>query len=157
MWYEDLAKCDYLGEGLGKYLTAVGWLEKGKDFSTGSLPEKTYSKLLEFEKKYWMFFAHCGVHECDLCETKYKYGIELFRQSGSGEIFIPGNGKIYVYPKLLTHYINDHNYSPPKEFVKAVDSCPPMRSIRYFAKLIFYSGKIWVKTKIKGKTHPEGK
>jgi hypothetical protein len=64
-----------------------------------------------------------GYHECDLCLSERKGGIT--------NLFIPGDGFLYVCPELILHYINDHQYSPPVEFCEAVLACAPMNSSDY--------------------------
>ena len=142
MWYEDLTECNYFGEEYKKILTAVGWLETEKTFSTGRVPENIYSKLCELGKNPWRFCAFCGFHQCDLCQFEGKSGI--------ANLFIPHKGKIYVCPELITHYINSHFYRPPEEFVEAAANCPPMRSMEYLKKIIENGGRDLVKT-AKGK------
>lgn len=137
MWYEDLAECDYFGEEYSKILTAVGWLENENPFSTGTVPKDVYSKLCEFSKKPWTFAVFMGPHECDLCQFGNEFGID--------NIFIPHNGKIYVCPALITHYINAHHYLPPNEFIEAVLACPPQGSMEYLKKILENGGRQLVK------------
>jgi hypothetical protein len=79
----------------------------------------------------------CGMHECDFCQ--FQGGV------GGNNIFIPHNGKIYVCPELITHYINAHQYLPPNEFIEAVSICPPMRSMDYLKKMLENGGRDLVK------------
>lgn len=137
MWYEDLAECDYFGEKYSKILTAVGWLEKGNEYSTGSIPRDVYFKLCELKKNPWRFAVFLGVHQCDLCQFQFENESNV----GTSNIFIPHNKKIYVCPELITHYINAHHYLPPREFVEAVFLCPPMRSMEYLKKIVENGGK----------------
>lgn len=137
MWYEDLIDCDYFGEEYAEILTAIGWLENGKTFSTGKVPQDVFFKLSEFKQTFWDFATFRGYHYCDLC----KYQFELEIKGGNSNIFIPHNGKIYVYPSLITHYINAHFYLSPREFVEAVYLCPPMRSMEYLKKIVENGGK----------------
>ncbi len=44
-WYADLTPCDYFGAQLQEVLLAVGWLERGHAFPTGSLPEPFFRPL----------------------------------------------------------------------------------------------------------------
>lgn len=52
-----------------------------------------------------------GEHECEICHN----------HTDRGEILIIDDDKMYVTPKMILHYINDHSYRPPKEFMDAVD------------------------------------
>jgi hypothetical protein len=40
--------------------------------------------------------------------------------------FVPGDGFLYVFPNLITHYMRVHAYAPPAEFCEAVLRCPPV-------------------------------
>ena len=141
MWYEDLSECDYFGEEYAGILTAIGWLQNGREFSTGTISNDAYFKLLEFKKKPWTFAMFCGFHQCDLCQ----FQDEKESPTGISNIFIPGNGKLYVCPELITHYINSHFYLPPKEFLEAVDLCPPQGSMEYLKKMLENGGRDLVK------------
>jgi hypothetical protein len=137
MWYEDLTKCDYFGEEYAKLLTAVGWLENGKPLSIGKAPQDFYEKLCEISKNPWAFSFFCGMHECNLCQFEGKFG--------GNNIFIPHDGKIYVCPELITHYINKHHYLPPDRFIEAVLACPTMRSMEYLKKMLENGGRDLIK------------
>jgi hypothetical protein len=138
MWFEDLTKCDYFGEEYAEILTAVGWLENEKPFATGKVPIDFFEKLSELQKNPWTFAFFCGFHECSICQFKGKSGIK--------NIFIPHNKKIYVCPELITHYINNHFYLPPDEFIEAVLNCPPQKSMEYLKKMLENGGRDLVKT-----------
>jgi hypothetical protein len=44
----------------------------------------------------------------------------MFR-SGNGEIHVRGpSGAVYCAPALILHYVAEHQYQPPQEFVAAV-------------------------------------
>ena len=138
MWYEDLTECDYFGKEIAENLTSVGWLEKGKDFRQGAVSKDCFSKLCEFQQNPWSLpMMFCGFHECDLCQFEGKTGIN--------NIFIPHNGKIYVCPELITHYINNHFYRPPGEFIEALLNCPPQKSMEYLKKMLDNGGRKLVK------------
>ena len=44
MYFEDLSECSYFWDNKG--LLSIGWLEKGKDYTQGRVPENLYEKLL---------------------------------------------------------------------------------------------------------------
>jgi hypothetical protein len=50
---------------------------------------------------------------------------------GQNNLFIPGDGLLYVAPSTIIHYIDSHDYLPPIEFIDAVLRCPRMRSMEY--------------------------
>jgi len=55
------------------------------------------------------------------------------RALGFSNVFVPGEGRLYVAPSLILHYIAEHGYAPPQEFQAAVLACPPMGSAEYLA------------------------
>jgi hypothetical protein len=93
------------------------------------LPEQAtsepYQQLALMLERPWQPGSFGGSHECDLCRFKSE-------SRGSANLFIPGNGVIYVCPELIVHYVNVHEYAPPDEFCLALDACPPIGSKEYF-------------------------
>jgi hypothetical protein len=55
-----------------------------------------------------------GHHSCPFCPACQPAAW------GSGEIRVPGNGKVYAAPVLVHHYVDAHGYRPPEEFIEAV-------------------------------------
>ena len=55
---------------------------------------------------------------------------------GAANLFIPGEGFIYVAPSMIAHYVAAHHYEPPVEFWDAVMNCPEMRSDAYMQALL---------------------
>ena len=145
MWYEDLAKFDLLGAKTARLLCgrnhaemtiAVGWLENGKLYTTGETPENFVDTLHEFIKTNELYFAFLGVHECDLCNVKLPPGhLNIINGFGSKTCYIAYKDKVYLFPDLIIHYIEDHAYLPPSEFVEAVLNCTPHETIEYFKEI----------------------
>ncbi|QDU30172.1 hypothetical protein ETAA8_52910 [Anatilimnocola aggregata] len=130
----DLTPCTYLPV-VADHILAVGWLEKAFEIPTGPTPQEVFAKLTEFARNPWQPFVSAGYHECGICQ----FGGE---KRGTANLFIPYEGKIYVCPELITHYINAHYYSPPVEFCEAVLACPPMQSMAYKRLLVACSGAV---------------
>jgi hypothetical protein len=128
-WYADLSPCGYFGEKCATFLRAVGWLERGQPFATGSVDPAVYARLLELLKDPWQPGLFMGFHRCDLCLYE---GID----SGKNNLFIPSDGVVFVCPELIAHYMNAHWYRAPDEFCRAVLACPPMRSMAYLKALL---------------------
>jgi hypothetical protein len=133
MYIPDLSPCDYFSLEHGGHLLAVGWLGRDGDYARGSVDRRFYEKLKLLLVDPFPTLQFCGLHECDICQ---------FNGALAGKnAFIPGNGRIYVCPELIIHYINCHNYLPPKEFIDAVLDCPEMRSVNYLKKLLANNGR----------------
>jgi len=139
-WFEDLSACDYFGDEFAQFLRAVGWLERGKPYSTDSCDERVFRKLSQLCKEPWGP-SFRGLHNCDLCQFE--------GDSGYRNLFVPGGEFIFVCPELIVHYINAHGYCPPTRFCDAVLSCPRMRSIEYHKALLASGGRPLVKSHTK--------
>ncbi len=130
-WYEDLATCgnspyenNYFSVWHPSLLRAVGWLEYGKPYSTGVIDVQVLNRLTELRVNAWEPVHFSGYHRCDLCSGEQG-------PVGINNLFIPGDGFLYVSPELIVHYITVHQYAPPAEFCATVLACPPMGSRAY--------------------------
>lgn len=123
MWFEDLSPCTYFGEAVGRWLRAVGWLQRGRDFSKGRIRTDVYEKLQFLLESPVGPVLFAGLHFCDLCDCR--------GPGGSANLWVPGNRILYVCPELILHYAHAHEYAPPKEFCDAVLGCPLIGSAEY--------------------------
>lgn len=58
-----------------------------------------------------------GFHLCTYCP-------EGNRESSSGDVILHfANGKTYMMPDMILHYVADHKYLPPAQFVDDVLYC----------------------------------
>ncbi|HMW01838.1 MAG TPA: hypothetical protein PLB18_01630 [Acidobacteriota bacterium] len=106
----------------------VGWLEKDSVFETGPVSQEFFTKLEALVVHPWQPFHRLGVHFCELCQ---------FDPPGfNAEVYIPFEGKLYMAPVGIKHYIAAHWYRPPQIFIEAVLACPPMRSMAYHKSLL---------------------
>ncbi|MEV0474052.1 hypothetical protein [Streptomyces prunicolor] len=128
--YKDLSPYDYsddvdeTGEGAdsGASLLNAGWLAEGHEFPRGDVPEGFVEALLELAKDTVNVYR--GMHFCDFCPSFQEARKNVtFRDVfiGSGEVHVRGGeGRVYAAPALVVHYVADHGYQPPQEFVDAV-------------------------------------
>ena len=123
MHYPDLAVCDYFGAG-GDRLLAVGWLEPGHQFESGEVPPELSHQLRRRLKNRWAPVVLAGGQCCGFCPEQTSFSV--------ANIFVPGDGVVYVCPEGILHYISVHQYRPPTEFMAAVESAPLPISIEYF-------------------------
>lgn len=98
-------------EGLEGAL-AVGWLE-GDDLSHNT--GKVSLEVIKLLKEYKVLNLRMGVHMCEYCSEDSKT-----IANGNGEIWVVKGNKTYIAPYLIIHYIEEHNYKPPEEFIDAV-------------------------------------
>jgi hypothetical protein len=138
-YYPDLGACDYFDWDTDGPLLAVGWLEFGRPVPTGQVSEQALARLRELLRDPWgpLFL---GPHTCDFCLRSYgPLQLGSFPHAprfnahalGSKNVFVPGDGKVYVAPELILHYVDEYGYAPPTEFEQAVLACPPMGSPEY--------------------------
>ena len=137
-WFQDLTRCSYFGEECGFSLRAVGWLERDKAFPIGLVNSPVYSRLCELPRNPWQPMVSMGSHVCSLCWYE--------GAAGSSNLFIPGNGIVFVCPELIVHYMDAHGYAPPQEFCQAVLACPPMHSMQYFKEILANGGRSLVRS-----------
>ena len=130
----DLAVCDHLPR-VADHILAVGWLGQGLPYSRGPTARDVFDRLLLFAAQPWQPCVSMGVHECELCQFAGE-------RVGSSNLYIPFDGKIYVAPELITHYINAHYYQPPRVFCEAVLACPAMDSMEYKQLLVKCRGQV---------------
>jgi len=109
MYYNDLSKYTY-GNRRTKYDNHVniGWLDDKNDYSTGIFPEKI--ELLKKLKTIRPSNGTKGSHTCQICGKRL----------GSSEYIIKGDNIYYHTPDSISHYIIEHDYKPPQEFIDAV-------------------------------------
>jgi hypothetical protein len=113
----------------------VGWLNKEYVFSQGGVPDA-------FIQRLWLFCREpmCeskGFHECEFCVEPSEFGIAALYADeelrlGSAEIRATDrNGMMYVAPNLIFHYVVQHHYRPPGEFIQAVLEGPLPDTLEY--------------------------
>jgi hypothetical protein len=119
---------------------AVGWLEPEHPHAKGPLDERFIGRLMELLIDPWQPAAAAGLHRCGFCRFSGGPGSVRYAPErggsftvvvGAANLYVPGRDGIYVAPSLIAHYIDAHEYLPPREFVDAVCACPDMRSAAY--------------------------
>jgi hypothetical protein len=100
----------------------VGWLENGHPFPQGKVPDKFAERLFRMCLKSR---KTRGFHLCPFCPQSPKAKTYSHKGKdisfGSGEIAVRGkHWKTYVAPDLIYHYVVEHQYKPPDEFIEAV-------------------------------------
>jgi hypothetical protein len=137
-YYEDLSLWPLAGE-LFKTLRAVGWIEQDHSFTRGEVTEKFFGELVQLLVQPWQPAVAAGLHRCALCRFTGGPGTVSYNGTsvsvGAANLFVPGDEFIYVAPSLIVHYVDAHEYCPPKEFIGAVSHCPPMRSMKYLHQI----------------------
>lgn len=141
-YYPDLTSYCYISHLIRPSTLNVGWIE-GNCFEKGTLSDDVLDKL-------WRF-CQCsigqtrGFHVCNLpgCEQRtWSAGPHKSSRGeatvllGSAEIRVFGkNGYIYAAPDMIYHYVIDHLYMPPEEFIEALLISPLPGAQEYFDRL----------------------
>lgn len=119
-WFADLDYRCYFTVKSGKHLRSVGWLDADHPFTRGDVSSDFLLRLEEFVRQWhdsdisFSDMGTCGAHTCELCKETYSFG----------EVCVPAGPLLYVAPAMILHYIVDHHYRPPDQFIAAVMSSP---------------------------------
>jgi len=112
----------------------VGWLDNEHPFPKGKVSQLFIDRL-------WAYCSHSeflvyGYHFCPFCKDP-PFGMLMEHNGeseklGDGEIrVIIKEGFFFASPDLIFHYVVDHNYSPPEEFIQAILEAPLPGSKEY--------------------------
>ncbi len=128
MYFPDLSPNDfgnaYIGYEYERFGTVnVGWLDKKHTYVQGKTSDEFQTRLLEFCA--YPVVRTRGFHECEFCESSISQPICVQMGDrkiglGSAEIRVFYNGRVYAAPNLIYHYVVEHQYKPPDEFIEAV-------------------------------------
>jgi len=107
----------------GPHVRAVGWLDATHSFSTGPVEAAVLDRIRAFAQAWrlsvealeWPCAA--GDHTCELCGSF----------EASGNLGVPAGDILFVCPEMIAHYVGNHDYLPPKEFVDAILRAPLSR------------------------------
>jgi hypothetical protein len=108
-YYVDLTPYEYDVARMANSVN-IGWLDKGKDYKKGEVPNGFFNKL----SNAFIYGRHKGFHTCPFCGNAHS----------SNVLYVKGNGKTYIFPEMLSHYIRKHEYKPPQEFIDVVMQLP---------------------------------
>ena len=122
MYYEDLTLYTYSNTDIE--MKNIAWLETGHDYKKGEVSK-------EFKDKLWKYMRYPvkvarGFQVCPLCSSvKRDVPTTTFngetRNVGYYELRVWGqNNTVYAVTSLIFHYMEAHQYEPPKEFIEAV-------------------------------------
>jgi hypothetical protein len=104
----------------------VGWLSATHPFARALPDERFVDALRKLVSKPVNLYR--GIHPCEFCPAPpiklARNGLPIFDPvpgtTGYGEIRVTGaNGITYAAPVLILHYVAQHHYQPPAEFIAA--------------------------------------
>ncbi len=124
-FYPDLSTESQIAAGA--FVRAIGWLSSERPFPRGEAAPGLVARLGLF-REHWgestvalSWAVAGGPHTCDLCE----------RHRDSANFGVPAGDILYVCPGMVGHYVEEHEYAPPEEFVQAVFASPLPGTLEY--------------------------
>jgi hypothetical protein len=116
------------GGQLEPRLVAVGWLDSGIPYNRGELRAEFVDRLRE--KCRDSVNRTRGLHRCTLCarnaESELQPATAVCSESGDfvvggAEIRVEGpSGARYASPDMIIHYVEEHGYCPPEDYIAGV-------------------------------------
>ena len=104
----------------GEHVRAVGWLHPDHPFPQGEVPAEFVTRLKKYvaqsgaSAEALYFGAFMGFHTCELCG----------RSHGVRNFGVLGDDVLFVAPEMVVHYVEEHGYCPPAEFIASVLRSP---------------------------------
>lgn len=125
-YFPDLSEYRYLsGEPA---MLNVGWLDSEHSFPVGSVVAEAVTRLLVLAREPMNVMR--GMHSCELCDQEPPIVMEAPVPGrtvllGTGEVHVRGSGGlVYAAPTLIAHYIAEHRYLPPSDFLDGLTAHP---------------------------------
>lgn len=109
-YFADLSPYTYSTRSDKRVVVNVGWLDAAIPFHTGSEKSERFLKTLKGSVVSRRMHATRGFHDCPFCRSA----------RGSAEVWFDGPKRTYAAPELIAHYVENHKYCPPQEFIDAV-------------------------------------
>ena len=125
----------------------IGWLSTHHSYPSGDTSAEFHAKL--FQLCLYPHWGHRGYHQCDLesCsdfdentfiiidgkKEPFNHGMHVSTHGGKTKslgahvIIVTGENRNYAAPDLIFHYVAEHNYRPPDEFIDAVMESKPFK------------------------------
>jgi hypothetical protein len=125
-YFKDGSPYGYLPEFIDGSVN-VGWLDAAEPYTTGDVPAELVERLVELCRN--SVNRTRGWHYCNLCPKpteSFPQPITVKSPAGDfpvgfGEIRVQGkDGVRYAAPDLIAHYVVEHHYRPPEQFVHTV-------------------------------------
>lgn len=126
--WEDFSPFPYPRPAYREVL-AVGWNGTRSDFSRGKVPLGVITRILDdLESAGYQPSETQQKISCHSCRTG---GTPLSAPTRFGVIWVPAWTRVFVAPGNLVHWLYDHDYLPPREFLDAVVASPRVGSYAY--------------------------
>lgn len=130
-YFEDLSPYTFDSAARGQARN-VGWLDASHVFRTQQPQPHLLDGLWEYCSV--LVVPTRGLHSCEFCSCPsnrfVRHGEGLLLGSGEIRVF-SSTGEAFAAPNLIYHYILEHQYHPPEEFLQAVEKGPRPESDEY--------------------------
>lgn len=129
-YFEDLSPYRYENHNQ-EGVVHIGWLGAGHSYLRAPVSPELITKMKSLAQVPSELYR--GYHICELCKMPDDLRGRPFPEQwerwaqfrkSNGEIRVSRGGVTYAAPILITHYIEDHGYCPPPEFLKAIEEAP---------------------------------
>jgi hypothetical protein len=134
-YFPDLSPYAY-GHHAHPGVVHVGWLDNVHSFPRGTVEALLIERMKRLAAKPVELYR--GKHICELCvepphlvktnlpnrvviDPKCSWAQWAGQRSSKGEIRVSRGGVTFAAPVLIVHYIEEHGYLPPSDFLKAVE------------------------------------
>jgi hypothetical protein len=127
-YFSDGSPYSYLETHEPGMLVNVGWLSAEHPYSTGVVPEDLVAKLARL-CRYGVQRTR-GIHHCEFCPEPegMSWWSPTSARDDEGEFIVGGaeirvvdpGGITFAAPDMIVHYVTDHGYKPPDEFLDAL-------------------------------------
>lgn len=131
MYYPDLSLYQYSNLATHSQDTVVlniGWLDAKCTYPKGQVSAEFLDRLFLIWDEA-QINPMWGYHQCELCEipeypVRIKHGGSNIPLGATELRVVSPTGIVYASPDLVLHYISEHKYLPPSEFIEAVMNGP---------------------------------
>jgi hypothetical protein len=134
-YFPDLSPYAY-GYRLHPGVVHVGWLDGTHPFSKGFVESRLIEKMKLLAEKPVELYR--GFHVCELCvappdlektimtnrvvvDPNCSWEKWVAQRCSNGEIRVVYGGVTFAAPVLIVHYVEEHAYLPPAQFLKAIE------------------------------------
>jgi len=128
-YYPDFAPNDCLLL-FGPEVASIGWLDAEHPYHRGEVAEEHVRALERVLVHGWQPVYAKGWDACPFCGAGEVQPILRDvdgepRMIGAANLFVPAGNVLYLAPSMILHYIEEHGYAPPEEFLRALSRCDP--------------------------------
>ncbi|UYQ64536.1 HEAT repeat domain-containing protein [Streptomyces peucetius] len=96
-------------------MRSVGWLGRRFGVQGGGAQNVTVADMQRFKgASRRLGSVTLGTHECEFCPADLPF-------EGNGEYrYYCRSGEVYAAPSMILHYVDEHGYCPPREFLESL-------------------------------------